>query len=491
MKTKSLKKNAVLNAARNILTIIFPFITFPYATKVLQVENIGKVNFASSILSYFILIAGLGIANYAVREGAGLRDRKDDFTRFSNEIFTINMIASVISYIALYVSISLVPKLRGYRMLFLLLSIEIIFVTIGMEWIFTIYEDYLFITIRSIIFQLISFVLLFTLVRSKEDYLKYALIAVIAGAGGNILNFIFARKYCKVGFTLHINWRKHLKPILVIFSIALTTTIYVSSDMTMLGFMAGDYYVGLYSVGAKIYRIVKNVLGALLIVSVPRISYYYIQKRDRELLHTLSDIFNALVFLLLPSVTGLIVLSKEIVLIISGEKFIEATGSMAILSVSLIFCLFAWFYSQCILMPFRYEKTILYVTIFSAILNVALNFALIPIWKHYAAALSTAVAEAVTMGICIYKSRKFIRLIGVVHNLVSSVAGCLGIVLVSLVLKRVVTDTILCTIVTVLAGVLTYIIIQILMKNDFVFIYIKKLRNRIKKTRLKEPAAYE
>ena len=491
MKRKSLKKNAVLNAARNLLTIIFPFLTFPYATKVLQVENIGKVNFASSIITYFILFAELGIANYAVRDGAGLRDKKEEYRRFTSEIFTINMIATVISYIALYISISTIPKLQGYRMLLLLLSIEILFVTIGMEWIFTIYEDYLFITIRSILFQLLSFVLLFTLVKSKEDYLQYALIAVIAGVGGNILNFMFARKYCKVGLTLHINWRKHLKPILIIFSITLTTTIYVSSDMTMLGFMAGDYYVGLYSVGVKIYRIVKNTLGALLIVAVPRISYYYSQKMDGELLRTLSNIFNALVFLVLPSVTGLIVLSKEIVLIISGREFMEATGSMAILSIALIFCLFAWFYSQCILMPFRYEKTILYITIFSAILNIILNFLLIPIWKHYAAAFSTAVAEAVTMCICIYKSRKFIRLIGVAHNLISSIVGCLGIVLVSVIIKRIVSNTILCTIVTVSCCAMTYIVIQLLMKNEFVFVYIHKLRNRIKRFRLKKPAAYE
>ena len=52
------------------MNIIFPLITFPYASNVLQVENLGKVNFASSVCGYFLLFAGLGISSYAVREGS-------------------------------------------------------------------------------------------------------------------------------------------------------------------------------------------------------------------------------------------------------------------------------------------------------------------------------------------------------------------------------------------------------------------------------------
>lgn len=44
----------------------------PYASNVLQVENLGKVNFASSVCGYFLLFAGLGISSYAVREGSAM-----------------------------------------------------------------------------------------------------------------------------------------------------------------------------------------------------------------------------------------------------------------------------------------------------------------------------------------------------------------------------------------------------------------------------------
>ena len=57
----------ILNAVKGLLGILFPLITFPYISKVLGVENIGKYNFAYSIINYFVLIAGLVISTYDVR----------------------------------------------------------------------------------------------------------------------------------------------------------------------------------------------------------------------------------------------------------------------------------------------------------------------------------------------------------------------------------------------------------------------------------------
>ena len=66
-KYKGLGTNALLNAIRNGLSIIFPLITYPYAFRVLHAEGIGKVNYAVSIVNYFFLFAALGISEYAVR----------------------------------------------------------------------------------------------------------------------------------------------------------------------------------------------------------------------------------------------------------------------------------------------------------------------------------------------------------------------------------------------------------------------------------------
>ena len=86
MKKKSVGVNAVLNIIKQCCAIIFPLITFPYISRVLQVENYGKVNFSGSIIGYFYLFAALGIANYAVREGARIRNDKDKIQTFASEV---------------------------------------------------------------------------------------------------------------------------------------------------------------------------------------------------------------------------------------------------------------------------------------------------------------------------------------------------------------------------------------------------------------------
>ena len=97
--SKSVVKNAILNILKTLLSIIFPLITFPYVSRVLGVENLGKVNFANSIVSYFALLAALGISTYSVREGSRLRDNKDKLENLVKEIFSINIVSTLIVYI--------------------------------------------------------------------------------------------------------------------------------------------------------------------------------------------------------------------------------------------------------------------------------------------------------------------------------------------------------------------------------------------------------
>ena len=90
--------------------IIFPLITFPYVSRVLGVDNLGSFNFANSVISYFVLAAGLGISTYAIREGSRFRDDNSKFKHFADEMFTINMAATAVSYFLLLVFMIAVPK---------------------------------------------------------------------------------------------------------------------------------------------------------------------------------------------------------------------------------------------------------------------------------------------------------------------------------------------------------------------------------------------
>lgn len=473
---KSLKKNAFLNAIRTFLNMIFPLITFPYVSRVLAVEGIGKYNFASSVVQYFLMIAALGISTYAVREGAKIRDDQSKFTSFSSEIFSINIISTIVSYVLFILCIFLVPKFHLYTLVLIIFSIEIIFTTIGTEWVFTIYEDYSYITIRSIIFKLLSILLLFLFVNDENDYIVYAGITVLANSGSNALNFFRAKKVCSFNVTFCFEWKKHMIPIMIIFASTVATTIYVNSDTTMLGFMLTDYEVGIYSVSSKIYKIVKQMLAAILIVSIPRLSLLMGQNRMKEYKKTLTKIFNVLVILVFPAIVGLIMLCEEIIALISGVEYIQASSSLCLLSLALLFCILGWIYNQCVLIPAQKEKVVMIATIVSSVANITINFFLIPIWKENAAAFSTIIAEAIMMIICIYYGRKITRLEkGVISNLVTVICACMVVIFICLVIKGFNLSNTLTLLMSISFSVIGYGCLLVLFRNKTVLTYLTRM----------------
>ena len=203
-KSKSLGINALLNAIRSAVSVVFPLITYPYAFRVLHAEGIGKVNYALSIIGYFSLIAALGISTYAVREGAKLRKNKEKLIEFCNQIFSINILTSIMAYVLLFFCVCNIQALREYEQLIILLSLSIGFSTLGVEWINTVYEDFLYVTIRSIVIYILTLVLLFVLVKDQNDVLQYALLTVTNSGLICISNWLYCRRYVKVRLTKRI-----------------------------------------------------------------------------------------------------------------------------------------------------------------------------------------------------------------------------------------------------------------------------------------------
>lgn len=468
LKRKSLKLNMVLNAIKGLMGIVFPLITFPYISSTLGVENLGRYNFANSIISYFVLFAGLGINTYAIREGARIREKHNKIEHFSKEILSINFCSTALSYIVFFFLLLMIPKLYDYKILLIIFSLQIMFKTIGVEWIYSIYEDYIYITIRSIAFQVISLILLLLLVKNENHLNIYAMITVFSGVGSNVLNYVHSRKYCKVSIVRHIKWKKHLKPIIILFATSATVTLYVSSDVTILGFLCDDYTVGIYSVSIKVYSIIKTMLSSILVVSVPRLSALLGEDDKISFNATADDIYKTLITLVLPVIVGIIVLKKEIVLLLSSEEYLSATSALALLSVALFFCMGAWFWGQCILVPFKMENTLFKVTIVSALVNIILNFALIPLWKENAAAITTIIAECISFVWCSIVGRKQLLVNGLMQHYLKVIFGCFGIAGVGLIVHMFEFSNCMSVLLIIAVSVVLYVFIEIGLNNESV-----------------------
>ncbi|QGX67503.1 oligosaccharide flippase family protein (plasmid) [Lactiplantibacillus plantarum] len=479
MTNKSLKLNAFLNTLRNVLNMVFPLITFPYVSRILGANGLGIYSFSNSIISYFLLLSGLGISTYAIREGAKYRENKENISFFASQIFSINIFSMIFSYSLLFLSLILFPKLHLYSVCILIFSLQIFFTTIGTEWIYTIFEDYTYITIRSILFNILSIFMLFLFVKGKNDYLIYAAITVLASAGSNILNFFHAKTFCNIRFTFNYDFWKHIKPIIIIFASNLAILIFVNSDVTILGIMKSTYTIGIYTVAVKIYSVLKTVLSAALIVTVPRLAALYGEKKKNQYEKTASDIFNFLIFSTFPAMTGLFMISSNVIIILSGKSFLPADVSLKLLSIALIFSISGWFYSECVLIPAKLEKIVLISTTISAVVNIVLNIVLIPFYSENAAAFSTVIAEAINMIIMVTYGKNIVKIKGIKRNLIAVIIGSIGICLVCLLIDTLRFGIMFETCLSIVCSAIVYAVILILMKNKVMLEQLKLIKARL------------
>ncbi|QFQ74444.1 flippase [Liquorilactobacillus mali] len=408
---KSVGRNAILNVVRQVSTIVFSVISFPYISRVIQPDNYGKISFSTTFVSYFSLIAAMGISNYAIREGAKIRDDKGRLNKFVNEIFTINIISTIFAYFLLLITLFL--WWQGLKIYFLLIFIQslLIFVTtIGVEWVYGIYEDYYYITVRNVVVQLISIVLIFLLIRSRNDYIMYAVILLVASGGGYIFNFVHVSKYVTLKIVKKINLRKHLKPILFLFASSLLISIYVSSDITLLGVFGTNKEVGVYTVSVKIYTIMKQFLNAVVAVILPSASHLIGNKLFKKYNILLDNILQTIIFFAIPLTALLIVNSKNIILLISGTDYLSGVMALRILSLATVPSLIASFFVTTVLLPYNKEEKIFIITIASAIFNVLLNLFMIPIWGINGAAFTTFMAETLVAFFSVIYSRRLITI---------------------------------------------------------------------------------
>ena len=406
----SLAVNALLNGMRVASNMIFPLISLPYLTRVLQTENYGKVGFCNSIISYFVLISGLGISNYAIREGARIRDDNDKLSVFSMEILAIHIVSTFASYSLLFFVLDLWHPSNDYFKVILALSPMVASGVLGFEWMPNVLEDFLYITLRSIAIQIISLVLILLFVKDSNDYFFYAFITSGSSVCTACLNLAYARKHISIRLRKIRFNGKHIRPIFTLFANTLMITIYLHSDVTMLGLMKNDTSVGLYKLSVQIYSIIKTFINAVTVVAVPRLALYISTNNKKRYNEVALKIIHTLLCVCIPCIAGLFLIADNCVLIVGGQSYVGSTRTLQILCFALIFAVLGNFFANAVLIVHRRERDSLMATMISAVINVGLNFFLIPKYDLIGAAITTLIAEIVASCLLIFFSRGLVSL---------------------------------------------------------------------------------
>lgn len=185
--------------------------------------------------------------------------------------------------------------------------------------------------------------------------------------------------------------------------------------------------------------------------------------------------------------TGLMMLSKNIVIIIAGEKYIQASTSLAIIAWAILFSLFSWIFSDCVLLPAKREKYLLKNTIITAIFNILINLIFIPLWSYDGAALSTVLAEVMSVTMNAYYGRDILKRTfsnrSILKNIFDSLVGCIVVVIICYVVNSNIDSYIIGLIISVSLAIVAYFSVLLLMKNLAFKEFIRAVSNVLQRRR--------
>ena len=475
---QSVKVNYILNLINTGTQMLFPLITFPYVCRVIEADGIGQINFFQSIISYISLFTCLGIPMYAIREIA--RDRSDvvQMNRTAMEILLLHSMLTLVGYAIVAILCLTVPQIQVNIPLFLILSLTIFFTAIGCEWFYQGIEDFKYITIRGLIIKTVSVVLLFIFVKSKTDLLYYGCYTVFGVLGGNIFNFFRLRKYIHreniIFSELHI--KRHVKPVLKVFSFSVVTSIYLQLNTVLLGFLKNALAVGYFAAATKVMQMLLKMSACLGSVMMPRASHLIAENKEDEFNRLIQKSYDFTLAIALPMTIGLIFCAPSLIMALCGVKFEHSILPSQIIAPIILMVAISNVFGIQVLFPKGKINIVTLCCGIGAVADLILNLCLIPFFSYIGTSIAYLGAEVATTVSMYFIGRRYIPIIYFKKSHLTYALGCIvmAFALYGLSLLQLPTLTIL--LLQGCCGVLAYFIILCICKDEMLVQILSKIK---------------
>ena len=464
MKQKSIKKNYIYNTAYQVLVLITPLVTTPYLSRILGADGVGTVSFAESVVAYFTLFATLGITTFGQREISYVQDDREKRTRIFWETKSLQAITSL-SALVLYIIFSL---LQEQRVLYLILSLNVLTVLFDVVWLIQGMEEFGKIVFRNVLFKLLNIIYIFVVVKTKDDILKYVFGLAFFVFLSNISLWVHIPQYVGKPNFKEIQPFRNIKVVLALFIPTIAVQIYTVFDRTMIGLITKDAFEnGYYEQAIKISKMVMTVVTSLGTVMIPRIGYHYGRGEIEIVKNYMYRGYRFVWFLGTPLCLGLIGTSASFVPWFFGPGYEKVVPLLSILSFLIIAIGINNVTGLQYFVPTKRENLLTVTVVTGACVNFVLNLLLIPHFKSMGAAVASIVAEVTVALVQLYLVKSelsFWKIVKFSRNYVAAGAVMYGVLIL---LGQRMSPNILHTMIMVVAGAVVYFLVLCLLKDSF------------------------
>ena len=479
MKQKSIMKNSMFYMIYNVLNMLFPFVTSLYIAHVLLPASIGEVTYANNIVTYFTIMAFLGIPTYGLREIANAQDDQKKLNRLFTELYIINGISTAAFSVLYFGMILVVPVFRNHLFLHCLVGLNVVLNAFNISWLFEGLEEFSYISVKNTIIKIIAFILLVLLVKTENDIITYVCISLFGTCGSYFVNMFYSRQF--VHFTFNgLNLKRHMRPIFMLVIVNLAIEIYTLVDTTMLGSMLPKEHVAFYTYASRINRVILSVTNTITMVLVPRISYYYEKGQYDDFNKLLTKGLKTLFYLAIPLIVGIQFTARYLICMLYGEAYFPSVAVERILSMALIISPIGYLLGSRVMLVSNQESKMAICVGIGAVVNIFGNYFLIRTYAETGAAIASVISEIVVMVLYVNYGRKIFKLASYKTTLIKVLGAGAAEAAILTFSTLLIQNDLIRTIVQVVTGALTFIVTLLLLRDETFSGYMQYFWVRIK-----------
>lgn len=376
-------------------------ITLPLFTRMLSTAEYGQVTIYSSWLGLVNVFVTLNLPFGSFPKAmVKFGSEKNEYITSVEEICVLFASIFLISYLFFYKSYNSIFQLPTHIIIIMIAEIianaAIQFWAAKKRFEFKYKEVVLVILLSSIISPIVQY---FFIINSEyKGYAKIvgtATVTIIIGILIFLKSFLVSRKlWCKQHWIFALKFNI---PLLIYY---ISQMIFNTSDRIMISHICGEESAALYGVVYNLVFILNIVLTAINNSYVPWV-YQKLREGKQE---ENNKVVIRLVILISVFVVLMVWIGPEVVYLMAGEKYMKSINVIAPIALSVLIL----FYSQVFInYEFYYEDkhALVISSVVAALLNIMLNYMLIPYYGYDIAAYTTLLSYII-FGILNYINSK-------------------------------------------------------------------------------------
>ena len=334
MSKKQLTKNVVFLGIVQVVNYLFPLITVPIISRVLGPEKFGIVSYAETFITYFTILIGYGFDFSATRRIAKDPTNTSLRNQVFSEVFSAQVMLFAISAMLFAACLFFVPPLAAEKEVAVFSFFICLATMLTQNWLFQAMQDLSKVAMMNFLGKFLSTVAIVFVIRTRSDYVWQPLILSSSAIVVSVISFIWAWKRYHLRFpfvpfsqVLRLLWSEK-----VVFASMIVTSLYITTNTVMLGWLTNETEVGYYSAATRL----ANMAVAITNIPLAQALFPFIGKAFGESkakgIETVQRI-TPIVLLLTGATTVLMLLFGTIALhLLYGSAFNSSIEAFRILA---------------------------------------------------------------------------------------------------------------------------------------------------------------